>query len=188
MSYVARRKRHDENSIFGVDSTSYFFRQMFAFIKHMFNVEYFKIILTILAKKHRFTLYCEGSWNGVKGYMVWSEHMKRNRRQKLSFCRVVSGFVATYDISLCRYCWLWSFLYRRNSRAASSNQNVRANELNLVLSCAFRYDEFKTVTRKWTQSGPYFIYILPAISAEWHRQFAHGNFRVTMTGSYDTGW
>ena len=72
-----------------------------------------------------------------------------------------------------------SFLYRRNSRAASSNQNVRANELNLVLSCAFRYDEFKTVTRKWTQSGPYFIYILPAISAEWHRQFAHGNFRVT---------
>ena len=88
----------------------------------------------------------------------WS--MKRNRRHKLSFRCAVSGFVATCDISLCRYHWLWSFLYRRNSRAASSNQNVRVNELNLVLSCAFRYDEFKTVTRKWTQSASLFhIYL-----------------------------
>ena len=35
--------------------------------------------------------------------------MKRNRRQKLTFRRDVSGFVATYDISLCCYCWLGSF-------------------------------------------------------------------------------
>ena len=37
---------------------------------------------------------------------VWYEV---NQRQKLSLRRAVSGFVATYDISLCRYCWLWSF-------------------------------------------------------------------------------
>ena len=116
----------------------------------------------------------------------WS--MKRNRRHKLSFRCAVSGFVATCDISLCRYRWLWSFLYRRNSRAASSNQNVRANKLNLVLSCAFRYDEFKTVKENGRNRLPYFIYILPAISAEWHRQFAHDRgMAVAMTG-WQTPW
>ena len=60
------------------------------------------------------------------------------------------------------------FSYCCFSKVGSSNQNVHASELNLVLLRAFRSDEFKIVTVKWTYSGPYYTYILHVISAEWH--------------------
>ena len=40
------------------------------------------------------------------------------------------------------------FSCRHNSRTVLSNQNVCANELNIVLFCAFRSNEFKIVTKQ----------------------------------------
>ena len=41
------------------------------------------------------------------------------------------------------------FSYRCNTRVVLSNQNVRANKLNLVLLHAFCSDKLKTITMKW---------------------------------------
>ena len=60
------------------------------------------------------------------------------------------------------------FSCHHNSRIGFSKQNVYVNELNIVLLYAFRPDEFKIVTRKWTQSGPYFTDIIHVICTEWH--------------------
>ena len=71
------------------------------------------------------------------------------------------------------------FSCHHNSRIGFSKQNVYVNELNIVLLYAFRPDEFKIVTRKWTQSGPYFTDIIHVICTEWH---------MIMVGDKDCQW
>ena len=64
-----------------------------------------------------------------------------------------------------------NFAYHNDSRVVSSNQNVCANELNLVLSFTFRPDNLKFIYKEMDIFGSLF-YIYHVINL---RRVAHGN-------------